>query len=113
MLFAGKITRMFADQPNAMFVYVAARRLRDLRKKDAIHPSNVILMDQDDLARCYGPTIMSAHAMITSTARAKQANEGRTSLHSKSDQVELDEAAKPKTKKRKNNRRRRSTKIQL
>jgi hypothetical protein len=70
---AGKVNDCFVNQPNAVFIYFAARRIRDLRNKDAIHPANAILMDQDDLERCYGSTIMSAHAMVASTARVKRA----------------------------------------
>jgi hypothetical protein len=73
LFFSSAVAKTFVDNPDMVFVYVAARHLSNLRKKSD-HPTNVILLDQKALERFYGPTLMLSHAMSATAARFEESS---------------------------------------
>jgi hypothetical protein len=67
----------FANREDIVCVFVAAEEIPGLRGKDAIHHSNVIILNQTAIERCYGPTIMGAAAMSATCLRAARADRQR------------------------------------
>jgi hypothetical protein len=84
-------THKFANRDNVVCVFVVASDVPTLQDKSK-HHSNVILLTQHALEKCFGPTIMSAPAMSATCRRAAAIERDRATRAVEAARAELDRA---------------------